>query len=306
MRTLPPGLLRPLQHLTKLPSVKEAPVCEDVFTSLQPFLSIYLPNNSLSTLHNDLFELSNLKVLSLRNNKLTELPSTIRRLTALQVMNLSVNRLTYLPWELLRLMQQGELKHLTVRPNAFLPIEDAQISEWHHNANKKQAENEEDSCGPLQFKDEDSLSKGWAPIHVATSPTMYLNMEGNSMGESPYPNKPMPGAASVHNAPSLREVALRAVSKLPYLEQATDEELAEYPALIVPLLRQAREVKTAGGQPCSVCQREYVIPRTKWMEWWDFTPCETGMKMPRCPGEKLRPLPFQRFGCSLSCVPTSS
>jgi hypothetical protein len=33
----------------------------------------------------------------------------------------------------------------------------------------------------------------------------------------------------------------------------------------------------AGGQPCSVCQREYVIPRTEWMEWWDFTPCENGM-----------------------------
>jgi hypothetical protein len=34
----------PLQHLTKLPSVKEAPVSENVFTSLQPFLRIYLPN----------------------------------------------------------------------------------------------------------------------------------------------------------------------------------------------------------------------------------------------------------------------
>lgn len=306
MRTLPPGLLRPLQHLTKLPSVNQAPVCEDVFTSLQPFLSIYLPNNSLSALHNDLFELSNLKVLSLRNNKLTEIPSTIRRLTALQVMNLSVNRLTYLPWELLRLMQQGELKHLTVRPNAFLPIEEAQIAEWHHSTNnKKEAENEEATSGPLQLKDEDPLSEGWAPIHVATGPTVYLNMEGNSTGESPYPNKLMSTAATVNDAPSLREVALRAVGKLPYLEQATDEELAEYPALIVPLLRQAREVRIAGGQPCSVCQREYVIPRTKWMEWWDFTPCENGMKMPRCPGEKLRPLPFQRFGCSLSCVPRS-
>lgn len=304
MRTLPPGLLRPLQHLTKLPSVNEAPVCEDVFTSLQPFLSIYLPNNSLSTLHNDLFELSNLKVLSLRNNKLTEIPSTIRRLTALQVMNLSVNRLTYLPWELLRLMQQGELKHLTVRPNPFLPIEEAQIAEWHHPSNKY-AENEKDSSGPLQSKNYNSLEEVWSPIHVATGPTTLLNMEGNSMGESLCPNTLMQTGASVNNAPSLREVALRAVSKLPYLEQATDEELAEYPAMIVPLLRQAKEVRIAGGQPCSVCQREYVVPRTKWMEWWDFTPCENGMKMPRCPGEKLRPLPFQRFGCSLACVPRS-
>jgi hypothetical protein len=217
-------------------------------------------------------------------------------------MNLSVNRLTYLPWELLKLMQHGELKHLTVRPNAFFPIEEAQIAKWHHST-KKETENEENTSDPLQFKDEDALDESWAPIHVATSPTTYLNMEGKSMGEGPYPNKSMSSAVSVNNAPSLREVALRAVSKLPHLEQATDEELADFPAMIVPLLRQARAVRTAGGQPCSVCQREYVIPRTKWMEWWDFTPCENGMKMPRCPGEKLRPLPFQRFGCSLSCVP---
>ena len=294
--------MRPLQHLTKLPSVKEAPVSENVFTSLQPFLRIFLPNNSLSTLHNDLFELSNLKVLSLRNNKLTELPSTIRRLTALQVLNLSVNRLTCLPWELIKLIQRGELKHLTVRPNSFLPIEEAQIAEWHHNANKKQTEepDEEFLSSQLQFNHDESSNirePFWDSIHVATGPTTFLNMEGNPVRESP------PTSPSINAAPSLRELSLRTMSKLPYLEQATDEELAEYPALLVPLLRQAREVRAAGGQPCSVCDREFVIPRTEWLEWWDITPCENGMKMPRHSGEKLRPLPFRRFGCSLSCVP---
>ncbi|KAJ5188745.1 Leucine-rich repeat typical subtype [Penicillium cf. griseofulvum] len=308
LRTIPSGLLRPLQHLTKLPSVREAPVSENVFTSLQPFLHIYLPNNSLSALHNDLFELSNIKVLSLRNNKLTEIPSTIRRLTALEVLNLSVNQLTYFPWEILRLMQQGELKHLTVRPNPFIPIEEAQIAEWHYNPNKeKETENDEESSPPLQFQEQESSpNEGWTPLHVATGPITYMDMEGNPMGDSSSGKRgTLTPTSLVNNAPSLREVALRAVSKLTYLEQTTDEELAEYPALIVPLLQQAREVRAAGGQPCSVCQREYVIPRTEWMEWWDFTPCENGMKMPRCPGEKLRPLPFRRFGCSLSCVPGS-
>lgn len=311
LETIPSGLLRPLQHLTKLPSVKEAPVSENVFTSLQPFLSIYLPNNSLSALHNDLFELTNLKVLSLRNNKLTEIPSTIRRLTALEVLNLSVNQLTYLPWELLNLIQQGELKHLTVRPNPFLRIEKAQIAEWHNTpTNQKETMNEKGSYPPLQFQDQESpLGKGWSPLHIATGPITYMDMEGNPMGDSTPRNRsiltPSGSTSPVNDAPSLREVALRAVSKLPYLEQTTDEELAEYPAMIVPLLRQAREVRAAGGQPCSVCHREYVIPRTEWMEWWDFTPCENGMKMSRCPGERLRPLPFRRFGCSLSCVPRS-
>jgi hypothetical protein len=268
---------------------------------LQPFLRIFLPNNSLSTLHNDIFELSNLKVLSLRNNKLTELPSTIRRLTSLQVLNLSVNRLTYLPWELLKLMQKGELKHLTVRPNSFFPIEEAQIAEWHYNANKKQTEEERDEdlfSFQLRFDHDESSTTSdllWDSIHVATGPTTFLNMEGNPINA--------PTITASNAAPSLRELSLRAVSKLPYLEQATDEELAEYPALLVPLLRQARQVRAAGGQPCSVCDREFVIPRTEWLEWWDITPCENGMKMPRHSGERLRPLPFRRLGCSLSCVP---
>ncbi|KAJ5773631.1 Leucine-rich repeat typical subtype [Penicillium paradoxum] len=312
LKTLPAGLLQPLQHLTKLPSVTQAPVSENVFTSLQPFLRVYLPNNSLSALHNDLFELSNLKVLSLRNNKLTEIPSTIHRLAELEVLNLSVNRLTYLPWELLTLTQQGELKHLTVRPNPLLSIEEAQIAEWHRSNNKQnETEDDEDATpfSPLQFQEQDSApGEGWTPIHVATGPTTYMDMEGIPTEHSSCRNTftfPTEGAR-VNDAPSLRELALRAVTKLPYLEQTTDEELAEFPPLIVPLLRQAREVRLAGGQFCSVCRQEYVIPRTEWTEWWDITPCENGMKLPRCPGEKLRPLPFKRFGCSLSCVPESS
>ncbi|KAJ5795604.1 uncharacterized protein N7518_004144 [Penicillium psychrosexuale] len=299
--TIPPGLLLPLQHLTKLPSVKEAPVSENVFTSLQPFLSIYLPYNSLSTLHKDLFELSNLKVLSLRNNKLAEIPSTICKLTALEVLNLSVNQLTYLPWEVLKLIQQGELKHLTVRPNPFLTYDKAKIAERHYN--NKEKENHQDLSPAVQ-----SHTERWGPLHLATGTITYMDMEGNPMGDSPSSNRLTltPGLASpVNDAPSLREVALRAVSKLPYLEQTSDEELAEYPALIVPLLQQAREVRAAGGKSCSVCQREYVIPRAEWMEWWDLIPFENGMKMPRCPNEMLRPLPFRRFACSLSCVPGS-
>ena len=302
LRTIPPGLLLPLQHLTRLPSVKEAPVSEDVFTSLQPFLSIYLPNNSLSTLHKDLFELSNLKVLSLRNNKLTEIPSTICKLTALEVLNLSVNQLAYLPWEIVKLMQQGELKHLTLRPNPFLAFEHSQIAKWHYN--KKEAESDQNLSSPVLLQGPEDESEGWGPVHLATGPITYMDMEGNPMGDSSSRNS-KPGLTSpVNDAPSLREVALRAVSKLPYLEQATDEELAEYPALIVPLLKQAREVRATGGKCCSVCQREYVIPRAEWMEWWDFSPFENGMKIARSPGQILRPVPLRRFGCSLSCVPT--
>lgn len=259
-------------------------------------------------MHNDLFQLTNLKVLSLRNNMLTEIPPTIHRLAELEVLNLSVNRLTYLPWELLNLMQQGELKHLTVRPNPFHSIEEAQITAW-HGINKNNTESSEDpNVSPLRFQEHEyALGEGWSPIHVATGPTTYMNMEGNPIDCSSRTAFPPPTQTiRVNNVPSLRELSLRAVTKLPYLEQTTDEELAEFPPLIVPLLRRAREVRLAGGQCCSVCQREYVIPRTKWTEWWDITPYENGMKLPRFSGQTLRPLPFNRLGCSLSCVPESS
>lgn len=104
---------------------------EDVYTSLEPFLRLFLAGNSLVKVSSELFELSSLKVLSLRNNKLTEIPPAIRRLTSLQDINLSVNRLNYLPWELLWLIKKGDLKHLIVRPNPLWQIDDAEIAQWH-------------------------------------------------------------------------------------------------------------------------------------------------------------------------------
>jgi hypothetical protein len=312
--SLPPGLLQPLKHLTRLPSFTEAPATENAFTSLQPFLRIYLPNNSLSALPNDIFELRNLKVLSLRNNKFTEIPPAIGSLTELEVLNLSVNRLTYLPWELLKLAQQGKLNFLTLRPNPFLPIEEAQIETWHCKpvTEDSETENEEpetNSHTPPRLQLRLELPKDcdprpiWALVHVATGPITTMDMEGKPAEPSIHHITPGTTSTKVNNAPSLRELALRTVTKLPYLDQTTDEELAEFPPLIVPLLQRAREVRLVGGQSCSVCGNEYVLPRTEWMEWWDITPCENGMKSPRCPGELLRPLPFRRFGCSLSCVP---
>ncbi|KAJ5601339.1 Leucine-rich repeat typical subtype [Penicillium lagena] len=300
MRSIPSGLLRPLQHLTKLPSVNEAPISENVFTSLQPFLRIFLSNNSLLELHPELFELNNLKVLSVRNNKLSEIPPTISRLTALQDLNVSVNRLSHLPWELLWLVRQGELKHLIVRPNSFISIEEAQIAEWHSRSEGEEHDDEEPH-DPLQlrkYNEGDTPVEAWAPIHVATGPTIQLNMEGK-----PMPDRSIITPETTTNSPSLREVALRAVAKLPALDQVSPSELAEYPALVIPLLQRAKEVRATGGRVCSVCKGNFVIPRSEWVEWWDCTPHENGLKRPRASAEMMRPLPFRRVGCSWACVP---
>ncbi|RAH42066.1 leucine-rich repeat domain-containing protein [Aspergillus brunneoviolaceus CBS 621.78] len=327
LRSIPSGLLRPLQHLTKLPAIKEPPVTEDVYTSLEPFLRLFLAGNALPKLCGELFELDTLRVLSLRNNKLTEIPAAIRRLTMLQEVNLSVNRLRSLPWELLWLIRKGDLKHLTVRPNPLLQIDDgahdpeAAVAEWHVPREELR------SCvyeGPAP-------EQAWAPVHVATGPVRRYNAEGVLLlppaGSSSQPvgtameldapsdtdpdpdtnpqdrpcPTPLPPAAS--RVPSLREVALLSLTRSPSFDLLSDAELAGYPALMLRLLRDAREVRAAGGRSCSVCHRGFVLARTEWIEWWDCSTYENGLKGPRPSGEGLRPLPFRRLGCSWGCVP---
>ncbi|RAL10364.1 leucine-rich repeat domain-containing protein [Aspergillus homomorphus CBS 101889] len=303
LRSIPSGLLRPLQHLTKLPAIKEPPVTEDVYTSLEPFLRLFLAGNALPKLSGELFELDSLRVLSLRNNKLTEIPPAIRRLTMLQEVNLSVNRLQSLPWELLWLIRKGDLKHLTVRPNPLLQIEEQEIAEWHVPPDELR------SC----LYDGPAPEEAWAPVHVATGPVRRYNAEGvlaeRDVGSSQTameidaegPQGQAPLAAS--RVPSLREVALLSFSRSSYFELIADSDMADYPALMLRLLRDAREVRSGGGRSCSVCHRSFVIARTEWIEWWDCSTYENGLKGPRPSGESLRPLPFRRLGCSWGCVP---
>ncbi|KAE8309642.1 hypothetical protein BDV41DRAFT_425118 [Aspergillus transmontanensis] len=303
LRVVPPGLLRPLQHLTKLPAIIEPPITEDVYSSLQPFLRLFLTGNSLQSVPGELFELGSLKVLSLRYNKLTEIPPAIRKLTLLQEVNLAVNRLQYLPWELLWLIKKGDLKHMIVRPNPLMQIHEAEIAQWHSPEGTELDSPE----GTLKLRDYEGPApeEAWAPIHVATGPVRRFNMEGMPV------DAPASGmSASQPNqqesrVPSLREISLLACTRSVFFDQVSDEEMADYPGLILRMLRQAKEVWNGGGRSCSVCHRSFVLARTEWIEWWDCSTYESGLKGPRCSGEKLRPLPFRRLGCSWACVPNA-
>lgn len=295
LRRIPHGLLHPLQHLTKLPPIKEPPITEEAYSSLHPFLRLFLSRNSLSALSSELFELGTLKVLSLRNNKLTEIPPAVRRLTALQVVNVSVNRLQCLPWDLLWLTWNGDLQHMTVRPNPLMEIDKAEIAHWHYHPSDSPTDD------PLQMHNYDGPApdEAWDPIHVATGPTRRFNMEG-----MPLVDGQLSSTEIQSRSPSLREVALLAFTRAPFFDQIADsEEMEFYPPLVTRLLRQARDVRNAGGRVCSVCGRAFVIARTEWVEWWDCSTHENGLKGPRSPGEKLRPLPFRRLGCSWGCGP---
>lgn len=297
MKTIPHGLLRPLQLLTKLPPIKEPPITEEAYTPLQPFLRLFLSGNSLSTLSSELFELGTLKVLSLRNNKLTEIPPAIRRLTALQTINLAVNKLQCLPWELLWLIKNGDLKHMMVRPNPLMQIEDAEIAHWHYRSSPST-----DDSSKMHNFDGAPPTEAWIPIHVATGPVRRFNMEGMPLVEGQ--KNGLSTTEVQFRSPSLREVALVAFVKSPFCDQIADsEEMQHCPPLVRRLIQRARDVRDEGGKACSVCGRNFVIARTEWIEWWDCRTHENGLKGPRSPGEALRPLPFKRLGCSWGCVP---
>lgn len=274
----------------------KGPITDEVFTSLTPFLRLFLSGNSLTQLTSELFELGNLNVLSLRNNKLREIPSAIRRLTKLQEINLSTNRLTTLPWEMLWLIRKGDLKHMVVNPNPLLSLHDAleDVDTWHYG-------DRPESTTPLRLWEYDGHvpEEAWAPIHIATSRVQYMDSEGTPLSTSKTNSAPK----TTSRVPSLRELALLECIRAPYLDQFLDDDLTGYPELVIRLLRRAVAVRDAGCMSCSVCHRSFVVARTEWIEWWDCATYENGLKGPRASGAELRPLPFLRRGCSWGCVP---
>lgn len=250
-------------------------------------------------LTSDLFELSSLKVLSLRNNKLREIPSAIRHLTMLQELNVSVNKLQYLPWEILWLIKKGDLKQMVVHPNRFVKFDPNEVEKWHYT----HAQQDKSPVLRSITYEGPPPEESWAPIHVATGRVQRFDSEGlplPSTVEAKLKTKP-----SSSRVPSLRELALLESIRFPYLDQfLNSEEASNCPDLVVRLLHQARSVRNGGGRSCSVCHRNFVIARSEWIEWWDCATYENGLKGPRPSGAELRPLPFIRRTCSWACVPS--
>ena len=283
--------LRPLQYHTKQGpkhgySLRYQP--------LTPALRLYLSNNLLEDVPGEVYQLKNLEVLSLRSNNLTDLLPSIEKLIRLRELNLGSNQFKWLPWELLQLMSAGSVKKCMLYPNPFMrPVP----STWNRDPNRE-------IRSPNYYK-------------VASTRIAFLDTAGSSHRAWP----PAPSSLSEHwpepsagdelpgprteeranTAPSLLEIALRACYKSPQLSQLPFLLPDTYPHL-TELLKKTFRLKEAGSQVCSVCKREYIIPRTEWVEWWY---CEPGGNTPREPDRVLAqdrgPVPFLRRGCSWSC-----
>jgi len=69
----------------------------------------------------------------------------------------------------------------------------------------------------------------------------------------------------------------------------------------------------SGGTQCTICGRDFIIPRTEWIEWWEIAKCVEKKAMQSAAivldqWENKRDViesmvPLMRRGCSWLCVP---
>jgi hypothetical protein len=152
------------------------------------------------------------------------------------------------------------------------------------------------------------------PIFVASTPITHFGSDGlPSMGRrqdtppSQFPSDTQtlsatPGGAPVtrHGSriPSLFELAARSastVAELPILHTLFPDDA---PTPVIQALKTACQAREDGGRLCSVCGRNYIIPRTEWVEYWHLPP-KYGQRNSR---EEMF-WPFLRRGCSPGCLP---
>ena len=284
--------LRPLQYHTRQPKHDYAPR----YQPLAPALRLYLSNNLLEDVPGEVFKLKNLEVLSLRSNYLTDILPSIGRLNDLRELNLGSNQLSWLPWELLQLILADSLNKYMLYPNPFIrPVP----STWNWNPRRKASV--ANHC------------------QVASTRIAFLDINGTSHRNNDWP--PAPSSLPEHwpepsaddellgpcpeertKIPSLLESALRACFASPQLSQLPFLLPDECPVHITKLIKRTFKLKEAGGQTCSVCKREYIVPRTEWIEWWYCEPWgSTRTDREKVLAQDRGPVPFLRRGCSWSC-----
>ena len=340
---LPVGLLLPLHSMTKSARFLDQAVTAFslVFQSLKPFLELYLANNSLRYLPAELWNFDNLRVLSLRNNTLTRLPSSIGRLRSLVELNIAGNQLRWLPYELKALLASpGRLRVLNAVPNPFykpfaMPesLRQLVVIPSKNGWGELYAELSSESPNQVQQELLARLSASYErrvhekmdlstvePIYVARTPTTYYDADGcltsesenfvlNADSDAVVPVALLkPGRFTSDRSTRVRslfELAIQSAFTSPSLPTLHEYLPAETPDCVVSALETATMIQEEEGcRKCSVCRREYILPRTEWLEFWHRVvvhPSKPKTLQAQSIDELF--LPFLRRGCSLQCVP---
>lgn len=272
-------------------------------------------------------------MLSFRANDIKEISPAISQLQQLVELNVANNSLQFLPYDILELFKEGtQLREFHIHPNPF--YEPDLPPKPDPNVDQEQLED------PVSLPRSDTILSEtgsgvelthsyWRTVHRFSSPVRFFNING-TLARGPimpadednlHKKIPIiesgttqtPPGNTISAAPSLLEVALRACyqsSQLPYLSELLHPET---PAYFHDLLAKAQTVKEGGGQKCTICGKEFILPRTEWIEWWEISKMGGKKKMPsvasilRRREEKTRRdrieamVPLIRRGCSWKC-----
>ena len=308
-------------------------------------IKIFLASNDLRTLPAELFNLGSLTVLSLRANRIYELPPGIGKLRNLMELNISQNGLQYLPFEILDLFsEEHRLQTFTIHPNLFYEAlfpekEQEQSGEggvpYKIGLGNRARPRRGAVCRISADERRRPFHPQWKVAYKARTEVRFLNINGShlkgptfsnqtlfgprkfgflpiaELGDKPTP--PLTRGSHSSRTPSLLEVALKACSRtsqLPYLQSMLPEP---YPEYFPKLLSTVTAKKESGNTTCTMCKRDFIIPRTEWIEWWEISKCvdTKAMASAASPLRQMenerdvveRMVPLMRRGCSWLCVP---
>ena len=261
-----PPTIESLKSLTKVATLRNSKTSEKAYHPIEAELRIFLANNNFTRVPN-IFQLKNLRVLSLRQNSLTSLPHAISNLEQLQSLNVSANKLTTLPFELLRLLFQYRLEDLIADPNPWTQVPDS----------------------ATRMTDTGRLT---CTRHVmrraAISNVEILRPSGSVERTVSYSDLQSLGCRQ----PSLAETALNRMVTLQSFQNVKEWVDEDIPAPVRGILTTGFAYSSLGPRRC-LCGQSFILPQMQWVEWWYIDKLMTGCSLK---------LPFLRQSCS-RCVP---
>jgi hypothetical protein len=254
---------------------------------LAPDLRLYLGNNDLSHLPNELYALQHLKELSIRGNQVKHLAPQLGRLP-LEELNLSFNRIRYLPYAMLRLFRNAYQRSETI--SEFL------AAQFHLQPNPfvvPVCRNAAATGSRL------SLRRNQLTL-AARSVPCYLTIAATPLRPyAPWPSQQdtllLPANVALYTppnrnyVPSLFELCLRSAKQ--HRRISAMLTFQDLPPAIEEALVGAEQLSTAGPLYCDVCEQEYIVPRGEWLEWY------AGVR-----DNEHDLIPFLRRVCSWGCV----
>lgn len=324
--------LKPLHQLIRLPvPINDTQkITVDHFAPLTPSIKLFLSKNDLQQLPSELWNLGNLAVLSLRSNSLTEISPSIGRLRNLHELNVAGNQLPFLPFELLALVE-NKLVQLSLSPNPFvqpLPLPNStmlrnvpsKVDDCLRELQRLRARcpsidktqpSHEALLHRLYASRLHTASKGLksTSTYVASSSTSFFEIDGSVVRPrfraftaharpdySASFSSPSPPSSVRSAAPSLFELSARACARSQYVGQLSTLLPEDASPPVNTAIGKVMESKEIGMQHCSVCNKQFLVPRAQWVDYYYVGP---GSEM--CsPSELFRP--FVRRACSWVCV----